>query len=83
MREIGTEITITPKLDYMYNNHRGELDILSEMIYYQGKKAKITSCIPQFKAYTLDIDDGRFFWYEELFIEPETLEETTDNKVKF
>lgn len=83
MREIGTEITITPNLDYMYNNYKGELDIVSEMICYQGMKAKITSYIPQFKAYSLDIDNGSFFWYEELFIEPEILEETTDNKVEF
>lgn len=83
MREIGSEVTITPWLDYMYNNNRSGLDILSKMIYYQGMKAKITSYIPQFEAYSLDVDRGRFFWYEELFIDPESLEEESQDKVKF
>lgn len=69
MLEIGTEVTITPQLDYIYNNNTQNLDLVSKMIEYRGKKAKIVECVPLFESYILDIDNGNFFWYEELFVD--------------
>lgn len=53
----------------------GKITVRPEMLLFCGREAEIISCWPGYfrqgdkitRAYTIDLDSGKFVWLEELF----------------
>lgn len=80
MLKVGDVVMV--KKDLIAEKRYGQDLFVKKMSKYRGNVGKITECLNDFNEFKLDIDDGTFFWTEEM-LEPINKELTiysTDNE---
>lgn len=64
--EIGDKVRI--RRDLIVGSAYGNCEFVKEMSAFLGKRVTIAEILPKEEQYRIDIDNGRYYWHDDMFL---------------